>query len=335
VAAHRRLARVHFHGLADRASLVGELLQRERELSGIDALGLLAEQPLAQDVELVPQGGDLTLRGGQLLVQRRDEGARGGEIVDGLMERARLIHSWRLTTPARPVLTSGHHGPGSYAARLIPAAAARVREVDAREQEQRSPLRIVTGVARRPRPATQTSRARAACRAPRSRTVIPRENLETIAAPIAKEEEMTRQGIQVEALPHQGGQPVDGAPQIRRPGRHVDAHRGRERQHADRSALTAARTRSADAPAWTARRSPPLRTISITGPARSAVTRTGTNVGAAPTRRRVPPTACAANTRTSTPESGAAARSWPQTHLTSWNQLDGWLRQIDGLRAAA
>jgi hypothetical protein len=38
------------------------LLQCELELSGVNAFGFLAEQPLAQDVELMPQCGDLTLQ---------------------------------------------------------------------------------------------------------------------------------------------------------------------------------------------------------------------------------------------------------------------------------
>jgi hypothetical protein len=57
VPAHRGLARIHLHGLGDRAPLVGELLERELQLPGIDALRFLAEQPLAQDVELLPEGG--------------------------------------------------------------------------------------------------------------------------------------------------------------------------------------------------------------------------------------------------------------------------------------
>ena len=52
--------------------------------------------------------------------------------------------------------------------------------------------------------------------------VIPRKNLEAVATPIAKEKEMTRQ---IEALTHQGGEPIDRATQIRRPGRDIDANR--------------------------------------------------------------------------------------------------------------
>ena len=78
MAAHWRLAGVHFHRLGDGPSLVLQLLQRELELPRVDAFGFLAKQPLTQDVELVPQRGDLALRFRQLLLKRGDEGARGG-----------------------------------------------------------------------------------------------------------------------------------------------------------------------------------------------------------------------------------------------------------------
>jgi hypothetical protein len=34
----------------------------------------------------MPQRGDLALRGGQLILQRGDEGTSGGEIVDAVLE---------------------------------------------------------------------------------------------------------------------------------------------------------------------------------------------------------------------------------------------------------
>ena len=55
------LARIHLHRLADRSGLVGELLARELQLPRIHAFGFLAKQPLTQDVELMPQRGDLAL----------------------------------------------------------------------------------------------------------------------------------------------------------------------------------------------------------------------------------------------------------------------------------
>jgi hypothetical protein len=55
------LARIHLHRFADRSGLVGELLERELQLPRIHAFGFLAKQPLTQDVELMPQRGDLAL----------------------------------------------------------------------------------------------------------------------------------------------------------------------------------------------------------------------------------------------------------------------------------
>jgi hypothetical protein len=88
----------------------------------------------------------------------------------------------------------------------------------------------------------------------------------------------TEQWIEIEALTHQRRQTINRPAEIRAAGRQVDANRRRERQHAERTALTAARTRSADAPARTWRRSPLFSTISITGSVSAAATYTGTNV---------------------------------------------------------
>jgi hypothetical protein len=54
VAADRRVARVHFDRFGDRPGLIGELFERELQLSRIDALRLLPEHPLAEHVELLP-----------------------------------------------------------------------------------------------------------------------------------------------------------------------------------------------------------------------------------------------------------------------------------------
>jgi hypothetical protein len=79
-------------------------------------------------------------------LQGSDERARGREIVDRLVEGARLIHSPHLTTTARWLLTHERNAWWSHRA-LIPATAARVREIDPREQQHEIPLRIVTGSA--------------------------------------------------------------------------------------------------------------------------------------------------------------------------------------------
>src|SRR5262249_6199921 len=93
VPADWRLARIHFHRFGDGPAFVGELLQRELQLPRIDAFGFPAKEALTEDVELVPERGDLTLRRRELLLQRGDEGACRGEIVDRVTECARLIHS--------------------------------------------------------------------------------------------------------------------------------------------------------------------------------------------------------------------------------------------------
>src|SRR5438876_8112333 len=89
---------------------------------------------------------------------------------------------------------------------------------------------------------------------------------------------MAGEWVQREALPDERRQAVDGSPQIGRAGREINPNRGRQRQHGARSAVTTARTRSADAPGRTCRRSPPLHTISMTDASSTAI-RTGTNVG--------------------------------------------------------
>lgn len=55
--------------------------------------------------------------------------------------------------------------------------------------------------------------------------LVPDQDLESVAAPIAKEKEMAGQGIQREALAHQRREPIDRASQIGGPGRHVDTDR--------------------------------------------------------------------------------------------------------------
>ncbi len=88
MAAHRRLARVHFHRLGDGPGLVRQLLKGQLQLSGVNAFRLLAEQPLTEHVELMPQRGDFTLRIRELILQGRDEGARCCEIVHRVVARA-------------------------------------------------------------------------------------------------------------------------------------------------------------------------------------------------------------------------------------------------------
>src|SRR6266542_3663240 len=91
---------------------------------------------------------------------------------------------------------------------------------------------------------------------------------------------MAGQRIEREAVAHHCAQSINRA-EIGGARRQVDADGGRERQHAARSAVTAARTRSAEAPTRTWSRSPVRNTTSIAGASTSGATCTGTNVGGA------------------------------------------------------
>jgi hypothetical protein len=79
---HRRVARVHLDRLGHRARFVGELLERELELARVDAFGFLPKHPLTKHVELMPQRRVFPLDLRQLVVQRGNQRAGGGEISD-------------------------------------------------------------------------------------------------------------------------------------------------------------------------------------------------------------------------------------------------------------
>ena len=87
---------------------------------GTNALGLLAKQTLAQDVELMPQGRILALGSDQLVRERGDHRVRGREIGDvghaGMIREADLRYKI-------PALRDA----------LVPAAPARLREIGACE----------------------------------------------------------------------------------------------------------------------------------------------------------------------------------------------------------
>jgi hypothetical protein len=93
-------------------------------------------------------------------------------------------------------------------------------------------------------------------------TVIPGQDLDTIAASIAKEEEMSGQWIKGEALADQRREPIDRTAQVRGAGREIDPNRRRDRQHDTRTACTTRRSVSAETLAATRTRSPLARTIS-------------------------------------------------------------------------
>ena len=114
--------------------LVGELLQREFQLSGIDALRFLAEQPLAQDIELVAQRGDFALRLGELILERGDERPRRRQVLDGGVEGPRRIH---YCTLRRSGVSRLHPIPQRWGSRdpLIPAAPPRLGQIDPGQQQ--------------------------------------------------------------------------------------------------------------------------------------------------------------------------------------------------------
>jgi len=262
----RPLPGTHFHGVGDGAGLVGQLRKRQPQLIRPDPFRFLAEQSLAEDVELMAQRCIFALRARQLLTQRRDQRLRGCEVGDvRCVRHARIIRDTRAPTSLRDP--------------LVPAPAPRLGDLHAGEQQQQiraAHLDWRAGRVRRPRerPTLEPFEEHPEARA------IPHQDLQAVATPIAKQEEMARERIQREALAHQRGEAIDRSPEIGCACRQVDANGWREGQHGDRSALSVARTRSAGAPARTWSRSPPVSTISIAAASGSGVTSTGTNVGA-------------------------------------------------------
>jgi hypothetical protein len=74
------------------ARLVGQLLKRELQLPRTDALRFLAEETLAEHIELMPQRYHFLLRRRELLLEGRDERAGRGEVRDLGRASARRIH---------------------------------------------------------------------------------------------------------------------------------------------------------------------------------------------------------------------------------------------------
>ena len=83
-----------------------------------------------------------------------------------------------------------------------------------------------------------------------------------LPAPIAKEKEMPRQGIEIKELAHERCEAINQATPIRGARGDRDPHRRRDRLHV-RSATRIVRKRSTEAPARTVRRSPPASTTSM------------------------------------------------------------------------
>jgi hypothetical protein len=119
------LARIHLDRVGHGGGLVGQLGKGEPQLIGADALGLLPEQPLAEDVELMPECRVLPLRARELVAQRGDERLRGGQIDDvGGVRHARIIRE------------RGSPYKGRLRDPLVPPAAPRLRDLHARQQQQ-------------------------------------------------------------------------------------------------------------------------------------------------------------------------------------------------------
>src|SRR5262249_34378687 len=110
--------------------------------------------------------------------------------------------------------------------------------------------------------------------------LIPREDLDAVAAPIPKQKQMAGKRVEREALSHQGGEPIDRTPQIGRSGGQVNPNGRRQGQHAARSVVSTVCTRAGDASAPMCSRSPVRNTTSITGELDDGATSTGTNPSA-------------------------------------------------------
>src|SRR5438034_8460302 len=111
--------------------------------------------------------------------------------------------------------------------------------------------------------------------------LVPVQQLDAVAALVAKHEDVSGQGIGLQVLADLLGQAVKAAPQIDRLAAEPDADGGRKAQHGGTSSSTASSCRNVagSKPGGTRTRRPPVRTTS-TLPARagssSGTTRTGT-----------------------------------------------------------
>src|SRR4029453_1694857 len=150
------LAGVHLGRLVARRERLREFGKRQAELVRADTLGFLAEEFLAEQIELLAERGVLALRSRQLGLQRRDEGPRRVEIVDRVRRdrHTRIIRESRSAYKVTPrVRTTGAAACGSDPCRQAAGA-------DRRSGSRRASPRS--------RSATRTSRARAVCTGPRT-----------------------------------------------------------------------------------------------------------------------------------------------------------------------
>src|SRR5262249_23117799 len=115
---------------------------------------------------------------------------------------------------------------------------------------------------------------------------IPEQNADLVPAPIAKHEQMPAERVTPEPLRHQRRKPVEALSQVGRLGRHVHAHRRRQRQHAcSPDAIASTRSSATASKAAGTRTTRPLgstisRAAAPAAPsARPSTTRTGTNLG--------------------------------------------------------
>src|ERR1700676_2554108 len=120
--------------------------------------------------------------------------------------------------------------------------------------------------------------------------LVPVQQLDAVAALIAKHEDVPGEGIVVEVLPHLLGQAVEAAAEIDGLGAEPDADSRREAQHGGRPSSRSRRCRSvaASKPGATRSVGPPASTSSMAAgvaETSSATTRTGTKVGVWASRR--------------------------------------------------
>ena len=138
MAADRRLARVHLDRLGHGTRFVGELLEGELQLPRVDAFGFLPEQPLAEDVQLMAERRVLALGRGELVVQRGNQRARGGEIGD-VRHRARVRHERMIRDGGSPAYKRDHATRSYHRRRRVCATST------PESRSARSVLRISTG----------------------------------------------------------------------------------------------------------------------------------------------------------------------------------------------
>src|SRR5690606_19240944 len=128
-------------------------------------------------------------------------------------------------------------------------------------QPVEQPLKLPSALPQRPRPLRRPSKPpalQAAIVQPKP-VVVPKEDLELVPPPIAKDKKTWRERVQVERLAHQRRKPVDRAPQIGASHGEVDVLHATDAQHAALSAFTTQARSSGSNPRRTSIDARPMR----------------------------------------------------------------------------